>query len=345
MGICIFIEIQKGKIVMARKKWAKDYGATTACTVRLIDKLCISEIGELIPPRRCVFADSWFASVATVLALRTHLGLDFTGPVKTAHSNFPIEAIRFTLSKMKRGDFIVLKCTDVENLWAIGWHDHHFKCYITTHGVTTLGKPAPKRRQDKEGATWLKEIPRPDVIAQYQNEMGYVDRHNNFRQGTLHLAKAWKTHKWQTRIQLELLGMTMVDAFLACRKHMPKWQSMEEDTSVFFKFVHVVTAQLDDRPWSEKEREGEEANPTHHCKHLSLGSFKVMSGNLKGNIKRKQNRCKYCRLRMKLAGEKGRSPHTCFGCSFHGVAVCKKYNCWQRHLAEVHKQQNNDFFI
>ena len=85
--------------------------------------------------------------------------------------------------------------------------------------------------------------------------------------------------------------MTMADAFLACRKHMPKWQTMENDTSVFFKFVHVVAALLDDRPWSEKQREGEEANPIHHCKHLSLGSFKVRSGNLKGNIKRKQNRC------------------------------------------------------
>ena len=175
--------------------------------------------------------------------------------------------------------------------------------------------------------------------------MGYVDRHNNFRQGTLHFAKVWKTKTWQTRIQLELLGMTMVDAFLACRKHMPKWQTMEGDSSVFWKFVHVVSAQLDDRPWSEKQREGEESNPIHHCKHLSLGTFKVLSGNLKGNIKRKQMRCKYCRLRMKLAGEKGRSPHTCFGCSFHEVAVCKKYNCWQRHLAEVHKQQNDPFFI
>jgi hypothetical protein len=73
MGMCINIEIQKGKIVMARKKWAQDYQATTACTVRLIDQLNISEIGEVSPPQRCVFADSWFASVATVLALRSHL--------------------------------------------------------------------------------------------------------------------------------------------------------------------------------------------------------------------------------------------------------------------------------
>jgi hypothetical protein len=190
--------------------------------VRLIDELNISEIGEVSPPQRCVFADSWFASVATVLASRTHFGLDFAGPVKTVHANFPIEAIRFTLSKMRPFDFIVLKCNDVPKLWAIGWHDHHFKCYITTHSVTIPGKPAPKRRQDKEGSTWLKEIPHPDVIAKYQNEMGYVDRHNNFRQYFLYIwLKLGKPRTWQTRIQLELLGMTMVDAFLACRKLCP----------------------------------------------------------------------------------------------------------------------------
>jgi hypothetical protein len=116
-----------------------------------------------------------------------------------AHANFPIEAMRFTLSKMKCGDVIVLKCQDFENLWGISWHDHHFKCYVTTHDVTTLGKPTPKRRQDKLGTNWLKEIPRPDVIAKYQKEMGYVDRHNNYTQGTLHLAKFWKTTRWQTR--------------------------------------------------------------------------------------------------------------------------------------------------
>jgi hypothetical protein len=149
----------------------------------------LSELHQDPPPARCVFADSWFASVSTVLALRAHLGLHFSGPVKTAHKNYPIEAIRHTLSKMQRGEHITLKCEEVENLWAIGWHDHHFKCFVTTHGVTKLGKPAPKRHQDMEGGTYLKEIPRPDVIAKYQGEMGYVDRHSRFRQGILHLAK------------------------------------------------------------------------------------------------------------------------------------------------------------
>ncbi len=90
---------------------------------------------------------------------------------------------------MQRGKHMVLKCLDVPDCWAVGWHDHHIKCHITTHGVTTPGKPAPKRRQDLEGTNYLKEIPRPEIG---QGEMGWVDRYNNFRQGTLHLGKCEK---------------------------------------------------------------------------------------------------------------------------------------------------------
>jgi hypothetical protein len=151
----------------------------------------------------------------------------------------------------------------------------HYKTYVTTHGVTTPGKPAPKRRQDIEGTNRLKEIPRPEIIAKYQGEMGYVDRHNNFRQGTLHLAKIWKTKRWQTRIQLELLGLTMVDAYLACRKIMPKWQGLDDMESIFWQFVYTIIAQIDSRPANDRVREGEDENPTQNCKHAPLGQYRV----------------------------------------------------------------------
>jgi hypothetical protein len=292
-----------------------------------------------------VFADSWFASVKTVLALREDLGLHFTGPVKTATNNFPIEPMRHTLAKLKRGDHVVFKCVDVPRLWAVGWHDHHYKCYVTTHGVSNPGKPAPKRRQNIEGTNWLKEVPRPHIIAKYQGEMGFVDRHNQFRQGYLHLAKIWRTNRWQTRIQLELFGLAMVDAFLACRAQMPKWQNLDDDQSVFWKFVHTVVAQMDNRPMSSRVREGEAENPAISCKHVPMGQYRVISGNYKGSVKSKQARCKYCPLRKRKEGESTVSPPTCFWCSFHEVAVCRKHNCWDRHLAEVTRNYNEGLEI
>ncbi len=100
--------------------------------------------------------------------------------------------------------------------------------------------------------------------------MGHVDRHNRFRQGLLHLAKTWKTKTWQTRIQLELLGMTLVDAFLACRVCMPKYKALPDDESVFWKFAHAVIVQLDARP-ERNTRENEPLSPITHCKHTPLG--------------------------------------------------------------------------
>ncbi len=49
LGMSVFIEIQKGKVRMARKKWARTYGATTGCTFRLLEALNISELDDPWP--------------------------------------------------------------------------------------------------------------------------------------------------------------------------------------------------------------------------------------------------------------------------------------------------------
>ena len=82
------------------------------------------------------------------------MGVHFTGPIKMATKEFPIDAMRWTLAAMQRGEQIVLKSMDHDNLWAVGWHDVHFKCYVTTNGVTTPGEPAHKKRQNREGINY-----------------------------------------------------------------------------------------------------------------------------------------------------------------------------------------------
>ena len=139
--------------------------------------------------------------------------------------------------------------------------------------------------------------------------------------------------------------MTLVDSYLACRKIMPKWQGMDDMESIFWKFACTIIEQIDSRPVNEREREGEDENPTQHCKHVAIGQYRVTSGTHKGAIKSKQARCKYCHERKKKASETGVSPPTCFHCSFHEVAICRKHNCWERHLAEVRKNQREGFEI
>ncbi len=98
---------------------------------------------------------------------------------------------------------------------------------------------------------------------------------------------------------------------------MPKWQDVDDSDSVFWKFVHVVIGQIDDRPMSAREREGEE-NPTLHCKHVPIGQYRVHAGKYEGNLKSKQARCKYCSKRKTKDKErlKGTSPLHVFGAAF-----------------------------
>ncbi len=109
--------------------------------------------------------------------------------------------------------------------------------------------------------------------------------------------------------------------------------------------MHTVIAQIDNRPMSSRVREGEAENPAINCKQVPMGQYHVTSGTYKGSVKSKQARCKYYPLRKRREGESTVSPPTCFWCSFHEVAVCRKHNCWDRHLAEVTRNHNEGLEI
>ncbi len=69
MGLCGFLEIQKGKFAMARAKHTTKYKATTACTVRMVDKMGLKEIGPFVEnclnsnKKRCVYARRFLVRV------------------------------------------------------------------------------------------------------------------------------------------------------------------------------------------------------------------------------------------------------------------------------------------
>ncbi len=63
--------------------------------------------------------------------------------------------------------------------------------------ITINGKDAQKKRQClNDGRNYNIAVKRPDVIAWYQSEMGFVDRHNRFRHEMLGLHEIWKTKRW-----------------------------------------------------------------------------------------------------------------------------------------------------
>ncbi len=84
--------------------------------------------------------------------------------------------------------------------------------------MSSDGLPAQTKRQRLDGRNYKIEIARPNVIGTYQRHMGWVDRHNRYRQDIL-------------GVQMEILGMALVDAFLIARKFLPRWKQQDDSES------------------------------------------------------------------------------------------------------------------
>ncbi len=243
--------------------------------------------------------DSWFASRATAAAaLKEKIGVEFSGCVKTAHAGYPIEAMRRVLQSLTRGESCVFKLEN-EDVWAVEWSDVHYKTYITTHGLSNDGEPAQKKRQK--------------VIASYQNHMGWIDRHNRFRQDVLGLHVIWKTKRWQTR--------TQIDAFLIARKFIPKWRHVDDSESSFFRFLRKLLPMIAD---SNEDLAARQVRSK--CFQMLIGKLIVKEGPKKGQEYAKQGRCHYCIKSKKKEDKAGsiRSRRTAYTCSCHPKSMSAK---------------------
>jgi hypothetical protein len=120
----LHVELQEGKIRVVWKRHCREFQATAACTLRLTKGACGSEKGkeEADCVKRACTGDSWFVSVATAVALKNELNVDFVGTAKTATKGFLQQATRRVLATMERGDHCVFHCAGL-GLRAVGWHD------------------------------------------------------------------------------------------------------------------------------------------------------------------------------------------------------------------------------
>ncbi len=135
-----------------------------------------------------------------------------------------------------------------------------------------------EKGQSSQDCMWLC-LSSGSILLQKQN---LLDRHNRYRKGILGLHKIWKTKRWQTRIQTELLATSLVDSFLACIHLLPKWRV-------------------------EKEHEQDESL---NCVQIRLGEKKVASSVNKGNSRAIQGRCTSRRARNKKQEKRDRAPKT-----------------------------------
>ena len=343
-GVMLFLELQEGKIRMANKKFCDLYKATTANTLRLAEGAGLMELGlrEEDKVARLLVGDSWFASTETATALMKELGVHFVGNVKTATRGFPIEQLRWGLSSTQRGDHVVCKL-EGEDMWAVGWNDHHFKTFVVSGGATSGGINAKRKRQDTNGKTFYKEVKRPRVLQHYYAACGGIDQHNNFRQGQLRLEKFHQTRKWNARVFTSTLSSKMVDAHRACEYHFPTGElggAADDLESGLKSFVAKVIDEISPAASSAQSPGGHDVE-AH--RPVLIGKYVQKEGKDKGKIKTKVDRCTMCQKRN-YRPDHGRAPRTAHCCAMHPkVFLCAAHKgpCIKEHQDEYSSCSND----
>lgn len=168
--------------------------------------------------KRIVCADSYFASVTTAMQL-LRMGLRFIGVVKTATRGYPMGALS-VIPLQQRGDhrsFLHSTADGVTNLMAVLWVDRERRYFISSASTTLPGDPCRRvgwRQVEDDAERVALSVPIPQVAEVYYNCCSMIGRHNRCRQDDLRLEHKLVTHDWSMRVNLSLLGICVVDAWL-----------------------------------------------------------------------------------------------------------------------------------
>jgi hypothetical protein len=177
---------------------------------------------------RIVCADSYFASVTTARVL-LGMGLKFIGVVKTATRQFP-QAYLSEFEMRQRGDrkgLVAYAEQDptVPELLAFVWMDRDRRNFISSCSSLQEGREFVRNRwrqidttPDADAENIDLTVPQPKAAETYYSVCGKIDQHNRHRQSTLSLENKIETHDWSKRVNMTIVGMCMVDSYLAFKQ-------------------------------------------------------------------------------------------------------------------------------
>ena len=224
---------------MATRDFVKDgEKATTACTLRLMR--CLAGQGVIL------HGDSWFASLNTLLKLREQ-GIYFAGLIKTGHSGIPVKYLRglFT-AQSPRGETKTVHLGDgITRVFAHAWNEPGWKNgkppkKAQKVWVSNCYSAAPVEPWDKN-RTFLSadgmvrrgviSVPQSLLIREYYGVANRIDIHSQYRQGLLAIERTWKTKSWQLRLFQTVMGMVLVNGYLAYKFLTPHNPTLREFTN------------------------------------------------------------------------------------------------------------------
>lgn len=212
---------------------------------------------------RMVCADSYFASVGAAQKLR-EIGLKFIGVVKTATKKFPMKYLS-EIELEKRGDRegLVLKGEGGRpELLAFVWMDRDRRYFIASGSSLQEGEEYVRDRwrqvsdvpeADPERVTL--RVPQPKAAEMYYKTCAAVDQHNRHRQATLKLETKLKTTDWSKRVNMTLLGITIVDTWLA-------WSQATGSKCTQSEFYNDLAEELIDNNYDRVGGTGSRQQPT-----------------------------------------------------------------------------------
>lgn len=168
--------------------------------------------------KRVVCADSYFASVATALLLLS-MGLRFIGVVKTSTRGYPMGTLS-GIPLQARGQHVSYTHSSADGLvdmMAVVWVDRERRYFIATTSTTLPGTLCERVRWPQVGDRAERvavTVEQPQLAEVYYMGCASIDRHNRCRQNDLQFEHKHVTHDWSMRVNLSLLGICIVDAWM-----------------------------------------------------------------------------------------------------------------------------------
>lgn len=237
-GVLVWFEVYEGKEAMAKKKYNGDFPKSVALTLRMCEPFFSSG--------RVLIADSWFGSVACVLALFQH-GIFAVMNVKTGTKGYPkaellaeVDEVKGSsqearaLRRARRGKqaaFIKKFQVGAQQVTVLA-AGHNKKVpllLVATYGSMLEGKAHVKTWQVNmaDGSIQYNSIrtKQPQVHCLYRQWMNVVDVMNKLRQGVVSMADVWKTKQWSDRHFAEGIGFWEVNVFKTLAHFYSRWQA------------------------------------------------------------------------------------------------------------------------
>jgi hypothetical protein len=306
-------------------------------------------------PPRIVCADSYFASVPAVSALRDR-NLLFIGVIKTATKQYPMPFFNnHELSFRGQHKHLVSVKEDGEvEMIALVWLDRNRRHFIGNAEGATVVEPIFRIRwtqvvnNDYEEPERLElEIPQTAMTKTYYDVCGAIDQINRQRQDDLEFEHWLRFKTWNKRVGSSIHGMVIVDALNfqqimageGCDEDPDTWYCTLAEQLIENNVDEVASGMITrsmqhDRPVARVENSAAAAVP------LPVPSQKKKrsaDGELTNRVSQRQcNICKTkCTNTCSICSQE-RMPNGSY--SYEAFHICPpgKGDCWVSHVRNMH---------